>query len=379
MNFANYWWQFPSTITEVTVGVVFLLKLLDWRSLLSGLLIFVVAIPLNWIASKAYAKAQDNLMGIRDNKLVLITETLHGIRQIKFSAQENRWQQRIGKIRIKELMMQWRVFWLDSCIISFWIIMPVMLGAVSLTVHAYLHGILSASVAFTSVSVFSQLELSMAVVPELISDAIEAFVSARRIEEYLNAPENETITTPGAYISFEDATLSWPTDDFDGGKDDFMLQNLSLSFPPKELSIISGATGSGKSLLLSALIGEADIMSGTVRFPEPPSHGEIYDPRANRSNWILDSAVAYVAQIPWIENATIKDNVLFGFPYNPTRYKKVLNCCALVKDLESLPDGDQTDIGANGINLSGGQRWRVSFARALYSRAGILILDDIFR
>ncbi len=100
---------------------------------------------------------------------------------------------------------------------------------------------------------------------------------------------------------------------------------------------------------------------------------------ANKSDWILNSAIAFVAQIPWIENATIKDNVLFGLPFDMGRYKKVLYSCALEKDLEILPDGDQTDIGANGINLSGGQRWRVSFARALYSRAEILILDDVFR
>lgn len=85
-----------------------------------------------------------------------------------------------------------------------------------------------------------------------------------------------------------------------------------------------------------------------------------------------------MAQIPFIENATIKDNILFGLPFDAGRYRKVLSVCALEKDLDMLPDGELTDIGANGINLSGGQRWRVSFARAMYSRAGILILDDIF-
>jgi ABC-type sulfate/molybdate transport systems ATPase subunit len=85
-----------------------------------------------------------------------------------------------------------------------------------------------------------------------------------------------------------------------------------------------------------------------------------------------------VAQIPWIENATIRSNIIFGLPDDPARYRSVLEACALEKDLEALTDGDMTEVGANGINLSGGQRWRVTFARALYSRAGILILDDIF-
>src|SRR6185436_16738598 len=81
---------------------------------------------------------------------------------------------------------------------------------------------------------------------------------------------------------------------------------------------------------------------------------------------------------PWIENASLKDNILFGLPLLPERYEAVLDACALKQDLEILEDGDQTEIGANGINLSGGQRWRVTLARALYSRAGILVMDDIF-
>jgi ABC-type protease/lipase transport system fused ATPase/permease subunit len=93
---------------------------------------------------------------------------------------------------------------------------------------------------------------------------------------------------------------------------------------------------------------------------------------------ILPNAVAFVAQIPWIENGSIRDNIIFGLPFNERRYRKTLEACALTKDLDSLSDGDRTEIGANGINLSGGQRWRVSFARAVYSRAGILVLDDIF-
>ena len=145
------------------------------------------------------------------------------------------------------------------------------------------------------------------------------------------------------------------------------------------MSVISGKTGSGKSLFLASILGEADLLAGHVKVPRAPSSEERFDYRANKSDWVIDSAIAFVAQIPWIENATIKDNILFGLPYDSGRYKKVLNCCALEKDLGLLPDGELTDIGANGINLSGGQRWRISFARALYSRAGIIVLDDIFR
>lgn len=155
-----------------------------------------------------------------------------------------------------------------------------------------------------------------------------------------------------------------------------MLRNVNLVFPAGKLSVISGKTGSGKSLLLAAVLGEVDKLAGVVKVPRAP--GQRFDSKANKSNWIIDSAIAFVAQIPWIENATIRDNILFGLPFDKKRYITVLSSCALTKDLDMLPDGELTDIGANGINLSGGQRWRVTFARALYSRAGILVLDDIF-
>ena len=119
-------------------------------------------------------------------------------------------------------------------------------------------------------------------------------------------------------------------------------------------------------------------MAGRIEVPFAPPLSERHDFKANKSDWIIDSAIAFVAQICFIENATIKENILFGLPYDAGRYRKVVSACALTKDFEMLTDGDNTDIGANGINLSGGQKWRLSFARALYSRAGILVLDDIF-
>jgi ABC-type transport system involved in cytochrome bd biosynthesis fused ATPase/permease subunit len=105
---------------------------------------------------------------------------------------------------------------------------------------------------------------------------------------------------------------------------------------------------------------------------------ERFDSKATAANWILPTAKAYVAQTPWIENATIKNNILFGLPYDPVRYEKVIEACALTKDLAMFEDGDSTEVGAQGISLSGGQKWRLTLARAFYSRAGILILDDVF-
>ena len=315
-------------------------------------------------------------MKARDQKMVVVTEALQGIRQIKFSALESPWEAKIGNQRADELAMQWRAFAADTALIAIWILGPVMLSAVSLGVFAVLQGGLSPSIAFTTITVFAQIEMALAVIPELTSDGLEAWVSLGRVEEYLDAPEKEEYSIPSEMISFDNASVAWPSDSQEENPDRFILRDLNLQFPANQLSVVSGKTGSGKSLLLAAILGEADRIAGTIKIPRPPL--QRYDHKATKSNWLIDAAVAFVAQIPWIENATIKDNILFGLPFDNERYHKVLLSCALTKDLDMLPDGELTEIGANGINLSGGQRWRVTFARALYSRAGILVLDDIF-
>ena len=377
-DFATYIYIFPGTVLELTLAFGFLIILIGWVPLLAGLAIPAIATPVNAFVSSQYAKAQEDLMKTRDKKMAVVTEALQGIRQIKFSALENNWQRKILEVRRKELRTQWRAFKLDTALIAIWLWGPVMLAAVALAVYAIINKSLSPSVAFTTVSVFEALEMTLAVVPEMITDYFDSKVSATRVEKYLDSAEKEQCTMAGSTIRFQNATISWPSEDDGEDEDQFCLRNLNLDFPSNELSVISGKTGSGKSLLLASILGEADILDGTIEVPRAPPANERFDEQANVGNWYLQGAVAFVAQIPWIENATIKDNVLFGLPFDTARYKQTLSACALQKDLEVLPDGELTDIGANGINLSGGQKWRVSLARAVYSRASILILDDVF-
>ncbi|KAL8643916.1 MAG: hypothetical protein Q9226_008040, partial [Calogaya cf. arnoldii] len=375
-DFATCHWIFSQTIAKLLASIYFLSQLIGWPSLLAGFAFAALTLPFNIWASRTYSKTQTGLMKARDQKMVVVTEALQGIRQIKFSALESPWEAKIGRQRADELKMQWRAFAADTALIAIWILGPVMLSAVSLGVFAILQGDLTPSVAFTTITVFAQIEMTLAVIPELTSDGLEAWVSLQRVEEYLDAPEKEHYSTPAETVAFENASVAWPSDSEEEDSDRFILREMNLKFPANQLSVVSGKTGSGKSLLLAAILGEADKICGIVRAPQPPL--QRYDHKANKSDWIIDAAVAFVAQIPWIENATIKDNILFGLPFDKERYDKVLSSCALTKDLDMLPDGELTEIGANGINLSGGQRWRVTFARALYSRAGILVLDDIF-
>lgn len=141
---------------------------------------------------------------------------------------------------------------------------------------------------------------------------------------------------------------------FSWGEED-TLKNINVRIDYKSLTAIVGSVGSGKSSLISAFLGEMEKRSGQVN-----SVG----------------TVAFVAQQAWIQNATLRDNILFGKSFDKDLYDRVVEACALKADLEMLPAGDQTEIGEKGINLSGGQKQRVSLARAVYADADIYYLDD---
>ena len=135
----------------------------------------------------------------------------------------------------------------------------------------------------------------------------------------------------------------------------FAVRDLNLEIKRGELVAIVGAVGSGKSSILSALVGEMRKANGQV---------------------VINGTVGFCAQVPWIMNATVKDNILFGREYDEDRYNAVIRASALGPDLEILPDGDLTEIGERGITISGGQKQRLNIARAAYFDADVILLDD---
>ncbi|KAK6347368.1 hypothetical protein TWF696_007434 [Orbilia brochopaga] len=377
-NFGCFSVLFYECILSLTIGLGFLLNLLGWQSLCAGLALYVFLTPLNQFLAKIYLEATDKVMKVRDRKLAVVSEALQGIRQIKFAALEDQWQKRIEDVRKDEMMQIWRTVIANSWLMGCWIFGPIFLAAICLGVYAVINGGLSPAVAFTALAIFQELEFAVSVVPELIGDMLDAKVSAERIQKHLDSAEKEEYIKSSSRIAFTDASVAWASDEDEKEEDRFVIRDINIDFPIGGLSLITGATGSGKSLLLAALLGEADLLTGTLEMPRPLPKALRYDSKANADSWILSTSTAFVSQIPWIENATIKDNILFGLPFDEKRYNEVIEVCALKKDMEMLEDGDMTAIGEQGINLSGGQKWRISLARAVYSRAGILIFDDIF-
>lgn len=171
-DFASCHWIFSQTLAKLVTSIFFLVNLIGWPPLLAGFGFSVISLPFNIWASQSYSKTQTGLMKARDQKMVVVTEALQGIRQIKFSALESQWQAKIGKKRAKELALQWKAFAVDTVLIGIWILGPVLLSAVSLSIFALLNGDLSPSIAFTTITVFAQIEMAMAAIPGLTADGL---------------------------------------------------------------------------------------------------------------------------------------------------------------------------------------------------------------
>lgn len=368
--------EYVNTAGKLLVTVVFLLHLIGWQSLCAGMVAIAILFPINKSLGERYGKKQKLLMKARDKKTITITEALQGIRQIKFSALEKQWTEKLEEVRENELSMLWKTRVINMYMSVASEFTPVLLTAFSLTTYSLINGRLLPSVAFTAISLFLELHGIVAFIPYLMVAAINAKVSCDRIDAFLRSPNKPEIVHPGESIAFQKASVTFPSDFEDPAEDRFTLRDLDLQFPNEALSVISGPTGSGKSLLLAAILGEVRLLSGYIQVPKATE--QRFDSNATAADWIIPSSISFVSQIPWIENATIRDNILFGLPYDPIRYQKVLNACALSQDLRIFEDGDQTEVGAQGISLSGGQKWRLTLARAFYSRAGIIIMDDVF-
>ncbi|RAL10256.1 ABC transporter family protein [Aspergillus homomorphus CBS 101889] len=331
-------------------------RLLGVRSLAAGGVVFLLVTTGNVYAVRRYAGTQKNLLKSRDSKMTRILEVLQGIRQIKMSAWEDKWEGCINDLRDKELESQWQVYSWELLMFVTYNVAPILVSAACLGTYAMFHDGMPASIAFTSISLLGALSIPLAVLPQILLNVTGAQISLQRIERFLHSADHSGEHQSADDVVLEQATLSWTERHF---RRNFKLRDLTLVFPMGALSVVTGPSGSGKSLILAAILGECEFLAGQVR--RPPS-----------------STIAYVGQQPCIRNGTVRDNILFGSPFDQDRYQRTIAACALDRDLEMLDLKDKTEMDAQGSNFSGGQIWRVSLARALYSNAEVLVLDDIF-
>uniref|UniRef100_A0A8C9ET34 Multidrug resistance-associated protein 1 n=1 Tax=Pavo cristatus TaxID=9049 RepID=A0A8C9ET34_PAVCR len=357
MDLATY----INMIWSAPLQVILALYLL-WQNLgpsvLAGVAVMILLVPVNAVMAvktKTYQVAQ---MKSKDNRIKLMNEILNGIKVLKLYAWELAFREKVLEIRQKELKVLKKSAYLAAVGTFTWVCAPFLVALSTFAVYVKIdkNNVLDAQKAFVSLALFNILRFPLNILPMVISSIVEASVSLKRLRVFLSHEELDPdsiirgpITNAEGSIVVKNATFSWSKTDPPS------LNSINFTVPEGSLIAVVGQVGCGKSSLLSALLGEMDKKEGYV---------------------VVKGSVAYVPQQAWIQNATLEDNIIFGREMNESRYKRVIEACALLPDLEILPMGDRTEIGEKGVNLSGGQKQRVSLARAVYCNADTYLFDD---
>ncbi|BGP56557.1 hypothetical protein JCM8202v2_004182 [Rhodotorula sphaerocarpa] len=322
---------------EIALGLTFLYNLMGWSALV-GVFLLVLSSPINfWIGKWATGIVRQRQTA-RDARQTSLQELMTDIRAVKLFGWSGAWIRRVEGKREEELK------WLLRA--SFWAYTTIQ--GQELTV----------AVAFTALSLFTLIRGPLDQIPGFGIRILQLGVSISRMESFFAEGEvSEHAELPRRRdckrLRLVGATLRYAG--AEGGKN--AIEDATIDFPEGRLTVVSGPTGSGKTSILLGLLGELEVVSGSVELP---------------------ALVSYAAQHPWLESMSIKDNVLFGYSLDEVRYRQVLAACALERDLETLADGDATFVGERGIALSGGQKARLALARAIYAPTRFLLLDDVF-
>ncbi|KAJ2123708.1 hypothetical protein IW147_002301 [Coemansia sp. RSA 720] len=363
-NFSHHLWSSP---LQIVLALYLLYRTLGW-TVYAGVLVMLISIPTSAQLSRSMRTLNKLLMGYRDQRMKIMDEVLSGIKIIKLYAWESSFIRRINEVRVKLELRTIRHYGLIQAVFSF--VTTLVPFAVSFStfglyslVDNVSHGPLTPQLVFVSLTLFNMLRFPLSFGPMVIPSVLEAMVSSRRIFDFLTAGEIDfaaierepydrdasSTCTDDVLVSVENGTFKWLS------ADEPTLHNVSIKCKHDELVAVIGRVGAGKSSLMSAILGDMIKSDGSVR---------------------IRGSIAYVPQQAWILNATLRDNILFGSQLDQEFYDRVVDACALRPDLDMLPAGDMTEIGEKGINLSGGQKARVSLARAVYARADVYLLDD---
>ncbi|KAK7245644.1 hypothetical protein RIF29_40492 [Crotalaria pallida] len=340
---------------RIIVALVLLYQQLGVASLL-GALMLVLMFPLQTFIISRMQKFSKEGLQRTDKRIGLMNEVLAAMDTVKCYAWESSFQSKVQNVRDDELSWFRKALLLGACNGFILNSIPVVVTVISFGVFTLLGGDLTPARAFTSLSLFAVLRFPLFMLPNIITQVVNANVSLKRLEELLLAEERILLPNPPLEpelpaISIKNGYFSW-----DAKAESATLSNINLDIPVGSLVAVVGSTGEGKTSLVSAMLGEL--------------------PPVADSAVVMRGTVAYVPQVSWIFNATVRDNVLFGSGFDPIRYGRSIDVTELKHDLELLPGGDLTEIGERGVNISGGQKQRVSMARAVYSNSDVYIFDD---
>ncbi|KAG0223993.1 Multidrug resistance-associated protein 1 [Mortierella sp. GBA43] len=395
----------PLTLTipfEIIISIVLLYQLLGW-SFLAGLAVFAIIMPMQTRMAGFLHSHQRGKLKAADGRLRLMTEILSNIKIIKLSAWEDSFRDKVDRVRKAELGAQKGLSTVRSLLVLVFSSVNLLIILATFTVYSnwggpdFTPGKMTPDVIFVAITLFQMMGRPLGLISLGMSHVIMLRNSNRRIQKFLMLEEMDISAVqrydrressaghpPNAAIEIVDGTFAWEklSDPIVGRSNSVdstlspsqaerqpllparpapptlvrsVLSDISLKILDGNLTAIVGRIGQGKSSLLGAIIGDLYKLHGTV---------SIY------------GTVAYVPQQAWIINSTLRDNIVFGKPFDQQKYDDILLAAGLISDIGILPAGDLTEIGERGINLSGGQKQRVSLARAAYQDADIYLMDD---
>ncbi|XP_042518170.1 ABC transporter C family member 3-like isoform X2 [Macadamia integrifolia] len=348
-------WRVP---VQIVLALLILYKYLGLASLVAvvaTMILILANVPLG----KLQEKFQGELMDSKDRRMKVASEALRNMRILKLHGWEMKFLAKITELRNFEIIWLKRLLYSSAMIAFVYLSAPMFVSMVTFGFCMLMRIPLDSGKILSALATFGILQKPIYSLPDTISMVVQTKVSLDRITSFLRLDDLnpnivQKLPRDGAKVAIEivKGNFSW-----DLHSSDLTLKDLNFRVYHGMRVAICGSIGSGKSSLLSCILGEVPKVSGTIK---------------------LNGTKAYVSQSPWIQSGKIVDNILFGKEMDNERYEMILEACSLKKDLELCAFGDHTIIGERGINLSGGQKQRIQIARALYHDADIYLLDDPF-
>lgn len=382
-------------------------------SALAGFGLLIIGLPALTEAVKMLFRRRKAINKITDQRVSLTQEILQAVRFVKFFGWESSFLARLNDIRNREIHSIQVLLAVRNAINAVSMSLPIFASMLAFITYSLTSHDLAPAHVFSSLALFNSLRMPLNLLPLVIGQVIDAWSSVYRIQEYLMCEEqvDEELFDLEAKnaVEMRNADFTWErtaTQDPDavkmsgklqtkdeikqdkiarkqaakvqknaakdavpssgvetpddgstlmGDRDPFKLYGMDFTIGRNELVAVIGSVGSGKSSLLAALAGDMRKTRGEAKFG------------SNR---------AFCPQYAWIQNTSVKENILFGKEYDRNWYKTVVDACALKPDLDMLPHGDLTEIGERGITVSGGQKQRLNIARAIYFDADLILMDD---